>query len=83
MLRMQFHEAPVPGHARTPTALQAWTWDPGLRGQSLQRTWSKKHRIWSEMASAKGLDPGHSCRALGSRYGSDLPKVCGTETAEP
>lgn len=32
VLRMQFHEAPVPGHARTHTALQAWSWDPGLQG---------------------------------------------------
>lgn len=76
VLRMQFQEALVPGHAHTPPL-------PGKPGagilaskaQSLQRTWSKRNRVWAEMASAKGLDPGHSCRALGPQCGSDFAQA--------
>ena len=76
MLRMQFQEALVPGHAHTPPL----PCKPGAgilasKAQSLQRTWSKRNRVWAEMASAKGLDPGHSCRALGPQCGSDFAQA--------
>lgn len=46
VLRMQFREAPVPGHTRTPTptpaGLQSWSWDPGLQDpESPQDTGTK------------------------------------------
>lgn len=88
VLRMQFREAPVPGHARTttppsPTGLQSWRWDPGLQDpESPQDTGTKGTDSELNGPPINRLDQGHSSRVLGPQCRSDLPKVCGTEATE-